>query len=120
MAEPLAPHLRLGDFDTALVANHPAVFHAFVFPAETLPICYRAEDARTEQAITLRLERTVVDGLRLRHFTMRPLANLFGRGQRNTNSLEIRCELRFFLLESKHFSSPVALFHYRFLFLSSV
>ena len=77
MAEPLTPDLGLGDFDTALVANHTAVFHALVFPAKTLPIRYWAEDARAEQTITLRLECPVVDGLRFSHFTVRPLANLF-------------------------------------------
>src|SRR6202795_2325833 len=72
----LAAHFGQRDFDTALVADHPAMLHALVLAAETFPVGNRAENARTEQSIALRLEGAVVDGFRLGHFTMRPASDL--------------------------------------------
>jgi hypothetical protein len=65
MAHPLAADLRDGDFDTALLADDALVLHALVLAAQALIILDRTEDARAEQAVTLGLERAVVDGLGL-------------------------------------------------------
>ncbi len=77
MAQTLAAHFRLSNFDTALVADHAAVLHAFVFSAETFPISDRAKNARAEKSIALGFERAVVDRFWLGHLTMRPLPDLF-------------------------------------------
>src|SRR5207237_9654001 len=90
MAETLAAHLRLGDFDAALVADHTAVLHALVLAAETLPIGHRPKDARAEQSVALRFEGAVVNRLGLGHFAVRPLTNLFRRSQRDANRLKVR------------------------------
>src|SRR5579864_8717784 len=63
--EPLTAYTRQRHFHTALVANHAAVLHALVLPAQALPVRHRAEDARAEQAIALRLKRAVIDRFRL-------------------------------------------------------
>jgi hypothetical protein len=60
--------------DAALVADHSAVLHALVLSAQALPVGYRAED--TEQTVTLWFERTVVDGFRFGHPSMRPATDL--------------------------------------------
>ena len=73
VAQPLAAHLGLRDFDAALVADHAAVLHALVLAAEALPVGDRAEDLRAEQPVALRLEGPVVDRLRLGHLAVRPL-----------------------------------------------
>src|SRR2546423_4856066 len=78
VSQPLASDFGLCDFHAALVADHAPVLHAFVFSAQAFPIGNRPEDARAEQTIALRLECSVVDRLRLRHLTVRPLTNLFG------------------------------------------
>src|SRR5260221_6222275 len=62
--EPLAADFGKRYFHAALVADDSAMLHALVLAAEALPVSDRAEDARAEQAIALRLEGTVVDGLR--------------------------------------------------------
>ncbi len=81
VAQALAAHLGLRDFDAALVADHAAVLHALVLAAEALPVGDRAEDLRAEQAVAFGLERAVVDRLRLGHLTVRPLQDLLGRRQ---------------------------------------
>ena len=100
--KPFAANFGLGDFDAALVADHAAVLHSLVFSAQAFPIGDRAENSRAEQPVALRLEGAVVDRLRLGHFAVRPLPDLFRRRQTDTNRFEVWSELRFFLLESKH------------------
>ncbi len=53
----------------------PLILHALVFAAQAFVILDRTEDTRAEQAITLRLERPVVDGFRLLDLTEGPGAN---------------------------------------------
>ena len=65
MAHAVAPHARQGDLDAALLADHALVLHALVLAAQALVVLDRAEDAGAEQAVALRLEGAVVDGLRL-------------------------------------------------------
>src|SRR5947209_7749375 len=81
MAHPLAPHARSGHLDAALVADHAGELHPLVLAARALVVLGRAKDPRTEEAVTLGLERPIVDRLRLLDFSMRPVADLLGRGQ---------------------------------------
>src|SRR6516165_5941616 len=60
MPHALAPHARKGDFDRALFADDALVLHALVLAAQAFIVLDRAEDARAEQAIALRLERAIV------------------------------------------------------------
>ncbi len=89
VAEPLATDFRERNFDAALVADHAAVLHALVLAAQALPVGDRAEDAGAEQAIALRLEGAVVDGLRLGHLTVRPAADLFRRSQADADGVKV-------------------------------
>jgi hypothetical protein len=65
VSETLAAHLRLDDFDAALLAHDPAMLHALVLAAVALVVLHRAEDLGAEEPIAFWLERPVVDGLRL-------------------------------------------------------
>src|SRR5688572_2110665 len=94
VAEALAPHLGLRHFHAALVADHAAVLHALVLAAQALPVGDRAEDLGAEQAVALRLERAVVDRLRLGHLTERPLFDLVGRREADANRVEVRSKGR--------------------------
>src|SRR4029434_870721 len=89
MSEAPASHLRLRHLDAALVADDAAVLHALVLAAQALPVGNRPEDLRAEQTVALRLERAVVDRLRLRHFAVRPRQDLFRRGEADANRVEI-------------------------------
>src|SRR5207247_1926374 len=61
MAHAVAPHLRQGDLDAALLADDAAIFHPLVLAAQALVILDRPEDPGAEQAVPLRLEGAVVD-----------------------------------------------------------
>ena len=69
MTQTLPTNFGKGDLHSALVANHPPVFHAFVLSAKTFPIRHRTEDASTEKPTSLGFEGTIIDGLRLGHFS---------------------------------------------------
>src|SRR4030095_8910080 len=86
-----------------LVADHAAVLHALVLPAEALPVRDRPEDLRAEQTVTLGLERAVVDRLRLGHFAVRPRHDLVGRGEADPDRVEIAGQSRAFVEAWSHF-----------------
>src|SRR3954453_15542995 len=88
MAHALSADLRDGDLDAALFADDSLVFHALVLAAQAFVILDRAEDARAEQAITLGLERAVVDRLRLLDFAEGPAADLVRRRDADADLVE--------------------------------
>src|SRR5262245_45657484 len=79
MAHALAPNARQGDFDAALLADDALVLHALVLAAQALIVLDRTEDAGAEQAVTLGLERAVVDRLGLLDLAERPGADALRR-----------------------------------------
>ena len=89
VAEAFAADLGERDFDAALIANDAAVLHALVLAAEALPVGDGAKDAGAEQAVALRLEGAVVDGLRLGDFAMRPGADLLRGGELDLDGVEV-------------------------------
>ena len=66
-----------------------AVADALVLAAVALPVLDRAEDPLAEQAVLLRLERAVVDGLRLGHLAVRPLRIISGEASRMRIELNV-------------------------------
>ena len=72
VAHALAAHLGERHLDAALFADEALVLHALVLAAQALVVLDRTEDARAEQAVTLRLERAVVDRLGLLDLAERP------------------------------------------------
>jgi hypothetical protein len=72
MAHAFAADLGNGDFNAALFADDALIFHALVLAAQAFIILDRTKDARAEQAVTLGLERAVVDGFRLLDLAERP------------------------------------------------
>src|SRR5204863_1526899 len=88
MAHALAPDLRNGHLDAALFADDALVLHALVLAAQALVVLDRTENAGAEQAVALRLERAVVDGLRLLDFAERPAADLVGRRDPDADLVE--------------------------------
>ena len=95
VAHALAAHFGLDHLDAALFADDAAVPHALVFAAVALVVLGRAEDLGAEQAVPLRLEGAVVDGLRLLDFAVRPGADLLRRGERDPQRVEVERVLRF-------------------------
>ncbi len=89
VAHALAADLGPRDLDAALVADDALVADALVLAAVALPVLLGTEDALAEQAVALGLERAVVDGFRLGDLASRPRADLFGRGERDPDRVEI-------------------------------
>ena len=83
VAHTLTAHFLQRNFDAALFADNAAIFHALVFAAQAFIVFDRAKDTRTEQAVTLRFERTVVDGFGLLDLTERPREDALWRSQRD-------------------------------------
>src|SRR5262249_27235018 len=69
--------------------------HALVLAAVALVVLRRSEDLGAEEAVTLGLERAVVDGLRLLHLAVRPRPDLLRRRQRDPDGVEGERVLRF-------------------------
>src|SRR5213075_2503610 len=77
-----------GHLDAALLADDALVLHALVLAAQTFVVLDRTEDARAEQAVTFRLERAVVDRLRLLDLAEAPAADLVRRGNADPDLVE--------------------------------
>ena len=88
MPHPLPTDLGLNDLNAALLTHDPTVAHAFVFAAVTLIVLGRTEYLGAEQAVTLRLERAIIDGLGLLHLPMRPGTDHIRRGQRDPDGIK--------------------------------
>src|SRR5919106_295153 len=88
VAHALAPHPRPGDLDAALVADHAGELHPLVLAARALVVLGGDEDARAEQSVALGLESPVVDGLRLFHLAVRPVADLLRRRELDANRVK--------------------------------
>src|SRR5690606_8133943 len=88
MTHALAANLGHRDFDTALLADDALVFHALILAAQALIILDRAKDARAEEAVTLGLERAVVDRLGLLDLAERPGADTFGARDADLDPVE--------------------------------
>src|SRR6266550_2086253 len=88
MAHALAPNPRQRHLNAALLADDALVLHALVLAAQALVILDRTEDAGAEQAVTLGLERAVVDRLGLLDLAEGPATDLVRRGDSDADLVE--------------------------------
>src|SRR5579864_2787374 len=84
----VAAHLRERHLDAALLADDAAVLHALILAAQALVVLDRTEDAGAEQPVPLRLERPVVDRLRLLDLAERPGADALRARDRDLDPIE--------------------------------
>ena len=68
----LTANLRPGYLNTAALTDDALVTDTLVLAAVALPVLLRAENTLAEKAVTLRLERPVVDGLWLGYLAGAP------------------------------------------------
>ena len=85
----LATHLGQCNFDAALLADDATVLEALVLAAQALVVLHRAKDLGAEQAVTLRLEGTVVDGFRLFNFAVGPGPDHLRGCQADSDGIEL-------------------------------
>ncbi len=76
MTHALATNLGVGYFNTTAVTNDTLIADRFELSAVALPLFGCAEYLFTEQTIPLGAKRSVVYGLGLLHFTIRPILDL--------------------------------------------
>ena len=88
VAHALTTNLCLGDLDTAAIADLALVADALVLAAVALPVLGRSKNALAVQAVALRLQGAVVDGLRLLDLAVAPVADLLRRSQADFNGIE--------------------------------
>src|ERR1700742_2446660 len=86
---PLTADLGAGHLDAAALADDSLVADALVLTAVALPVLGRTEDALAEEPVFLRLQRPVVDRLRLRDLAPTPGADLFRRREPDLDRVEI-------------------------------
>src|SRR5262249_54963084 len=89
MAHALAPDLGAGYLDATFVADDALIANALVLAAVAFEVLGRTEDALAEEAVLLGLQRPIVDGLRLGDFAVGPVPDLLGRGEGNSDGIEI-------------------------------
>ena len=73
--QPLGGKAQFGGqryFHAAFFTGYTFKFQAFIFSAQAFVVFDRTKDFGAEQTVTLRLERTIVDGFRLFNFAVRP------------------------------------------------
>ena len=85
------------DLDTASLARDALEANTLVLATGALPVLGRTKDLLTEETVFFRLQRAVVDGLRLLHLTARPRTNLFVRRELDANLFKGCCVEHFFL-----------------------
>ena len=85
----LTTDLGQRDFNATLFTDHTAVLEALVLAAQALVVLHRAKDLGTEQAVTLRLKGTVVDGFRLFNFAVGPGPDHLRGCQADSNGIEL-------------------------------
>jgi hypothetical protein len=72
VAHAVTPDLGTRYFNTALIADDALVAYALVLSTIALPVLLGTKNALTEQSIALGLQGSIVNGLGLRYFAVRP------------------------------------------------
>ena len=85
----LTTHFRQRDFNAALLANNTTMLQTLVLTAQAFVIFYRAKDFCAKQAITFRLESTVVNGFWLFDFAIGPRTDFLRRRESNFDRVEL-------------------------------
>jgi len=90
MTNALSTHAGLGNLYATSIADNAFVANFFIFSAVTFPVLRRSEDPLAEQTIALRLQGTIVDGLRLLNLSVGPLQDLLRGSQTDLDS--VKCQ----------------------------
>ena len=80
---------RMGHIElAAAVADLALITDALILAAVALPVLGRSKNALAVQTVALRLQGAVVDGLRLLHLAIAPVADLVRRGKADFDRIE--------------------------------
>ena len=78
MSHTLAAYAGLRNLYSTAVTYHAFIADLFIFSTVALPVLAWSEDLLAEQTVFFRLQRSVVNGLRLGYLSPGPLENLSG------------------------------------------
>ena len=81
MSHSFATYFTLGNLNTALVADDPAITDSLVFAAVTFPVLGRSENALVKQSVFFGLQRPVVDRFRFDDFSVTPSLHFIRSGK---------------------------------------
>ena len=99
MAHTLAAHLGTGDLNAATLADFSLIADALLASAIAFPILHGSKNSVAEQTVALRLQGTVIDGLRFFDLAVAPGANLIRGSKTNFNGLK---NIKFQLLSLRY------------------
>ena len=88
VAHALTANLRLGHLNATALTDDALVADALVLTTSALPVTGGAEDALAEEAVLLRLQGAVVNGLRLFDLALGPATNIVCGGQTDAELVE--------------------------------
>ena len=88
VAHALTTNLGLGHLNATALTNDALVADALVLTTSALPVTGGAEDALAEEAVLLRLQGAVVNGLRLFDLALGPATNIVCGGQTDAELVE--------------------------------
>ena len=89
MAHAVTTNLCGGYFNTAALAGNALEANAFVLTAGALPVPYRSKDLLAEKAVLFWLKGTVVDGLGLLDFAVRPRTDFLRRREADLDRVKL-------------------------------
>ena len=81
MAHALTTNFGASNFDAATLADDALETYALVFTAIAFPVASRTEDLLIEESVLFWLQGSVVDGLWLLYFTIRPFPDVARRSE---------------------------------------
>ncbi len=89
MSHALTTHLGASYLNAATLAHDALEAHTLVLTARAFPVLGGTKDLLAVQAVLLRLQRTIVDGLRLLHLATGPAANILGTCEGDAERVEV-------------------------------
>ena len=102
VAHALTADAGFGNLNAAAITYDTFISDFLIFSAVTLPVLARSEDFLAIQTILFRFQRTIVDGLRLGHFSMRPFKNRLRRRKTYLNRIKAHWLIVIILRHFRH------------------
>src|SRR5215475_4143465 len=88
VAHTFTANARKRDFNAATIADNALVLDSLVFSARTFPVACRTENSFAEKSALLRLERSIIDRLRIFDFAFAPRPHRVARSHANRDLVE--------------------------------
>jgi len=88
MSHSYSPFSRRSNFYSTSFTNNSLISYSLIFSTTTLEILYWSKDWLTEKSALFRLPCSIVYGIRIVYYSMRPLCNIFHWSKRHHQSVK--------------------------------